>query len=106
METEHIEKVYWSIGEVAENLQVATSKIRFWETAFGLEVKRKSARIRQFVQSDVETLSLIKILLEERKFTIAGAKQELKRTGRIKESWPLLVTSSKTTPSQEVSNIG
>jgi DNA-binding transcriptional MerR regulator len=79
-----IEQRYWSIGEVAENLQVATSKIRFWETAFGLEVKRKSAHIRQFVRSDLETLSHIKILLQERKFTIAGAKQELKLRGKDK----------------------
>ncbi len=80
-DSDEIPKRYFKIGEVAKNLGVANSAIRFWEYCFGIEGHRTKGGFRYFDQSEVETLSKIKILLKERGFTVAGAKRELERRG-------------------------
>ena len=39
-----IEKVYFTIGEVAEEFNVATSLIRFWETEFDILSPKKNKK--------------------------------------------------------------
>lgn len=69
-------KLYYSIGEVAEILEVETHVIRFWGSKFGLHPQRKSNR-RKFSPKQVKKLLKIKNLLYEKKFTIEGAKKFL-----------------------------
>ena len=73
-----IEKVYFTIGEVAEEFNVATSLIRFWESEFSiLSPKKNKKGNRQFTKTDIEKLRLIYHLVKERGFTIQGAKDML-----------------------------
>jgi len=74
-----IEKVYFTIGEVAEEFNVATSLIRFWETEFDiLNPKKNKKGNRQFTKTDIKRLRLIYHLVKERGFTLQGAKEMLK----------------------------
>ncbi len=73
------EKLYYSIGEVAEAFDVNTSLIRFWEKEFDLIQPKKNAKgNRKFTQSDVKNFELIYHLVKERGFTLEGAKLHLK----------------------------
>lgn len=76
-----IEKVYFTIGEVAEEFNVATSLIRFWETEFDiLSPKKNKKGNRQFTKSDIQKLKLIYNLVKERGFTLQGAKDMLENS--------------------------
>ena len=74
-----IGKLYWSIGEVAEQLNVNTSLIRYWEKEFGsLRPKRTGKGDRLYTQKDIEHLRTIQHLVKEKGFTLQGAKDQLK----------------------------
>lgn len=74
-----IEKMYYSIGEVAELFNVSTSLVRFWEKEFDiLKPKKNKKGDRFFTQKDIENLKIIYHLVKERGFTLKGAKQKLK----------------------------
>lgn len=77
---EYIQKQYYTIGEVARELDLSASLIRFWETEFR-EVNPKKNRQgnRVYTEKDIETLKKIHYLLKVKKFTIKGAKERLKR---------------------------
>lgn len=73
------EKLYYSIGEVAEAFDVNASLIRFWEKEFDVLKPKKNAKgNRKFSQEDVKNLELIYRLVKERGFTLEGAKVQLK----------------------------
>ena len=72
------DKKYYSIGEVADFLEVNTSLIRFWEKEFNqISPKKKKSGIRKFTKPDVEILQVIYSLLKEKRMTIDGAKRYL-----------------------------
>lgn len=72
-------KLYYSIGEVAEILDVNTSLIRFWEKEFPiLKPKKNKKGNRQFTNDDLENLKMIYHLVKERGFTLQGANEKLK----------------------------
>lgn len=74
-----IEKVFYSIGEVADLFGVNTSKIRFWENEFDILKPHKNNKgNRMFTPEDIENLKLINHLLKERGMTIKGAQKKLK----------------------------
>jgi DNA-binding transcriptional MerR regulator len=74
-----IEKKYFSIGEVAEMLDVATSLIRFWESEFDIIKPKKNRKgNRQFTRDDIENVKLIYHLVKEKGYTLQGAKDLLK----------------------------
>jgi DNA-binding transcriptional MerR regulator len=74
-----IEKKYFSIGEVAEMLDVATSLIRFWESEFDIIKPKKNRKgNRQFTKEDIENVKLIYHLVKEKGYTLQGAKDLLK----------------------------
>lgn len=74
-----IVKRYYTIGEVAEMFEVATSLIRFWETEFDLINPKKNKKgNRQFTQEDVSNVKLIYHLVKEKGYTLQGAKDILK----------------------------
>jgi len=75
-----IEKIYFTIGEVAEHFEVATSLIRFWESEFSiLHPKKNKKGNRQYTKSDIEKIKLIYHLVKDRGFTLNGAKDMLKK---------------------------
>ena len=74
----NIEKVYYSIGEVAEMIDVTPSSIRYWESNFKELAPRTNAKgTRYFTKEDIETVKLINYLVKERGLTIKGAQQKL-----------------------------
>ena len=75
------DKVY-RIGEVAAELQLKTSVLRFWESEFPELVPKRSAKgHRSYNAQDVELLKRIKQLLHEQGMTIEGAKRVLHGEG-------------------------
>lgn len=74
-----IEKKYFSIGEVAEMLDVATSLIRLWESEFDIIKPKKNRKgNRQFTREDIDNVKLIYHLVKEKGYTLQGAKDLLK----------------------------
>ena len=82
-----ITKKYFTIGEVANNLNLSTSQIRFWETEFDeLNPKKNSKGSRKFTEKDINVLKTIQSLLKNKKFTIDGAKKIIKKEININYS--------------------
>ena len=70
-----IEKKYFTIGEVAEELNVATSLIRFWESEFEIIKPKKNRKgNRQFTKEDIKNVKLIYHLVKEKGYTLQGAR--------------------------------
>jgi len=80
-----IEKLYYTIGEVAQMFNVNTSHIRFWSKEFEIirpATNKKGNRL--YTQSDIENFKKIYHLVKEKGFTLKGAKTELKETKKGK----------------------
>ena len=74
-----VEKLYYSIGEVAEMFKVNTSLIRFWEKEFDvIKPKKNKEGNRFFTKKDIDNLHLIYHLVKEKGMTLSGAKKKLK----------------------------
>jgi DNA-binding transcriptional MerR regulator len=85
------EKSYYSIGAVAEMFKVNQSLIRFWENEFDLLKPKKNGKgDRLFRPEDVKNLKLIYHLLRERKYTIEGAKEYLKKSKHAEKKFELI----------------
>jgi len=81
-------KLYYSISEVAEMLDVNQSLLRFWEKEFEqLITPHKNAKgTRFYKEEDIEILKLIYHLVRVQGLTLAGAKKKMKenKTSLIK----------------------
>ncbi|MBN2215574.1 MAG: MerR family transcriptional regulator [Bacteroidales bacterium] len=74
-----VEKLYYSIGEVARIFGVNTSLIRFWEKEFDIIKPKKNKKgNRFFTKQDIDHFHLIYHLVKERGMTLNGAKKKLK----------------------------
>lgn len=74
-----IEKRYYTIGEVADELGVATSLIRFWETEFDVISPKKNRKgNRQFTKDDIKKVKLIYHLVKVKGYTLSGARDFIK----------------------------
>ena len=75
-----ITKKYFTIGEVADKLEVNTSLIRFWEREFDyINPKKNKKGLRKYTSNDIKKLEKVYHLLKKDKFTIDGAKKILKK---------------------------
>ena len=73
-----IEKLFYTIGEVAEMFDVNTSLIRFWEREFDIiKPQRNKKGNRLFTKNDVDNFYIIYHLVKERGLTLEGAKRKL-----------------------------
>ncbi len=69
---------YFRIGQVAQLLGLPTHVLRYWEREFPqLKPTRAPTGQRIYRRGDVETAAMIRHLLHEEGFTIAGAKKRL-----------------------------
>ena len=74
-----VEKLYYSIGEVAKMFKVNTSLIRFWEKEFDIIKPKKNKKgNRFFTKKDIDNFHLIYHLVKEKGMTLSGAKKKLK----------------------------
>jgi len=72
------DKPYLRIGEVAHLLGTQTHVLRYWEDSFPqLKPVRAASGQRLFRKPDMETLLIIKRLLHDEGYTIAGARKRL-----------------------------
>lgn len=73
-----VEKLYYSIGEVAEMLVVPVSTIRFWENEFDIlkPMKNKKGN-RLFTPADIKNLKILHHLVKDEGMTLSGAKKKL-----------------------------
>lgn len=87
-----IEKLYYSIGEVAEIFAVAPSLIRFWETEFDVIKPKKNRKgNRQFTKEDIDNVRTIYHLVKEKGFTLQGAKEMLRNDNQsVRDKMELL----------------
>jgi DNA-binding transcriptional MerR regulator len=70
------------IGEAAKVIGVEAYVLRFWETQFQiLKPKHARSKHRFYQPHDLETLKLIKRLLHQEGFTIAGANKYIRENG-------------------------
>jgi len=75
-------KRYYRIGEVSRITDVKAHVLRYWESEFRWMAPAKSrSKQRMYRQRDIEIILLLKRLLHEQRFTIAGARQKLKDLG-------------------------
>ncbi len=80
---EGIPDKYFSVQKVSEITQLPSYILRFWESQFNqLHPQRTRGGHRRYQKNDVELILWIKNLLYEKKLTIKGAKEELKRRER------------------------
>jgi len=74
-----IEKLYYSIGEVADMFGVKTSLVRYWEKEFDIIKPQKNKKgNRFFTQADIDNFHIIFHLVKERGMTLKGAQKKLK----------------------------
>ncbi|MFP4059128.1 MAG: MerR family transcriptional regulator [bacterium] len=74
-----VEKLYFSIGEVAGMFDVNTSLIRYWEKEFDvIKPKKNKKGNRFFTQADIDNFNLIYHLVKEKGMTLKGAQKKLK----------------------------
>jgi len=73
-----VEKLYYSIGEVASMFNVNTSLIRYWEKEFDvLQPKKNKKGNRLFTSKDIDNIHIIYHLVKERGMTLKGVKKKL-----------------------------
>jgi len=74
-----VEKLYYSISEVAAIFNVNTSLIRFWEKEFDIIKPKKNKKgNRFFTVQDIENIRLIYHLVKDKGMTLAGARKKLR----------------------------
>jgi DNA-binding transcriptional MerR regulator len=85
------DKTYFRIGEISKILGVEPHVVRYWETEFRtVKPLRTRSEQRLYRRKDLESLALIKKLLYQDRFTIAGAKKKLQELNREPEAARLL----------------
>ena len=78
-------KRYYRIGEVSKITGVKSYVLRYWESEFRWMAPQKSrSRQRLYRQRDIDMILLIKKLLHEQRYTIAGARKKLREMGVTK----------------------
>ncbi len=74
-----VEKLYYSIGEVAEMFNVNSSLIRFWEKEFDIIKPKKNKKgNRLFTKEDIDNFHIIYHLVKEKGMTLKGAQKKMK----------------------------
>jgi DNA-binding transcriptional MerR regulator len=76
------DKLYYRIGEVSELTRVKAHVLRYWETEFRWMAPPKSrSKQRLYRKRDIEFVLLVKRLLWEERYTIAGARHRIQELG-------------------------
>jgi DNA-binding transcriptional MerR regulator len=75
-----VEKLFYTIGEVADILDENASLVRFWSQKFPQYIKpaRNKKGNRLFTAQDLSNFRIIHYLVKERGMTLDGASKRLK----------------------------
>ena len=85
------------MGEVIKFFGVNASKIRFYEKEFDvLKPKKNKKGNRLFTPEDIENLKIIFHLVDDKGFTLKGAKEHLKNNSdTVKENQKIIASLEK-----------
>lgn len=86
-------KLYYSIKEVAQEVGVNESTLRYWETEFpNLKPKTVAAtKVRQYTDKDIEDIKVIYNLIKVRGFKISAARKYMhENRGNVDKSADIL----------------
>ena len=73
-------KMFYSISEVAQMLNVTETLLRYWEKEFpNIKPQKTKAGVRQYTKEDLEQVKLVYHLVKERGMTLQGARDAIKR---------------------------
>ena len=90
-------KRHYRIGELAKSLNVEKFVIRFWEKELGIKSGRSQGGHRFYEEKDFQKFKLVKELLYNKKFTLAGAKNELEN---MKKNRNVIPTQAEKAPKE------
>ena len=80
IDIQNLDKLYYTIGEVADMFDVSRSLLRYWENEFSFLTPRKNRKgDRLFTKENITQIQIIYNLVKVRGFTLEGAKQELRK---------------------------
>ena len=73
-----MKKLYYSIGEVSKLTEVEPHVLRYWETIFtDLTPRKNKGGNRTYREQDITLILQLKELIQEKKYSTAGAKKLL-----------------------------
>lgn len=97
-----IKKLYHSITEAAKIIGEEQHVLRYWEREFSqLRPQKNRAGNRVYTRRDLAILRVIKGLLRDERYTVAGAREFLKQNG-LPENVALITEEELTTDGSEV----
>ncbi len=74
------DKYFYTIGDVSRLTSTKPHILRYWESQFKLlRPARRYSGHRKYTQREIDLINRIRYLIQERKFTLAGAKREINR---------------------------
>ena len=77
-------KLYYSIGEVANMIEVNTSLIRFWEKEFPtIKPKKNKKGNRLYTPKEIKKIDQIYTLVKLKGYTLDGARKAMKSKNAI-----------------------
>lgn len=79
-------KVYYTISEVSEIIDVKPHVLRYWEATLGVPQPRRKAGKRFYTPQDIRMAYLIKVLLYKRGYTLDKVSKLFKEHGPDKLS--------------------
>lgn len=92
-----MERLFYTIGEVADMLGENVSLVRYWSDYFSkfLKPHRNAKGNRMYTSEDIEVLRQIYYLVKSRKLTLEGAVRKMTEDRRSVESRVKAVESLK-----------
>lgn len=80
-----MEKLYYSISEVAEILQENTSLVRYWANSFPefIKPKRNAKGNRLFTNDDVENFKTVHHLVNNEGLTLEGVQKRMSNAPKV-----------------------
>lgn len=90
--SDELTKKFYRISDVSELLNLPQSTIRFWEKEFSeLRPRRSGGGTRYYTPNDIEILKIIRFLIKDKRLTIEGAREHLRRNRADMERKHLVV---------------
>jgi len=85
-----MEKIYYTIREVAAQLSEPESTLRYWEDEFSdmIQPTRNERGVRLYKESDIQDIRLIQHFIRDSGLTLDGVRKKLKnnKEGAIKQA--------------------
>ncbi|MEX2641006.1 MAG: MerR family transcriptional regulator [Balneolales bacterium] len=102
-----MKKLYYTIGEVSKLTNVKPHVLRYWETIFNtLNPSKNRAGNRVYTESNINTILELRKLIQDEKYSTAGAKKAIKRqNGAPEKKLPDELKSDLTKVRQFLNNL-